>query len=245
MPLIKLLQEEEVRYAEAVNSRQKLNHINNIIQLKMKLPGFDKRLIYADLKHYINHAISCTDTEMYEYDQVNEEALCRLVGHLDLNQQVECYRYLLRRVKLSNMADKEQWALSLFKKSELKFLFFEGWHQYSFFYNIYKILVAMICYSILTLCSGFIISYIVVYVLLLPAKFKLAEAFSVKYTKYFDNYYYNHGANVLSLFLNLKSDFEVKPINGLGFGLIAAGKLFVIVIVANFAMKQIEKRMNS
>lgn len=236
---------EEANYARATSEKAKLNHLYSIIMFKSQLQEYDSIYLYKDIKQYINHAVSCIDSEMYGYDKLNRDALVKLIIRLDKKQKLEISSYMLRRIKQAGIADEEVWALAMFKKNEMIYLLTDGWNDNNRVYNTLKLILCTTSYNLLALLVWFVIAYFILFILLLPAWLDCFQFFEIQYHDYFEGQLANHSANILSLLLGMQNDLKVSPINVFGFALIAIGKIFIIVVVVNYAMKQLEKRLNA
>ncbi|SIQ84162.1 hypothetical protein [Pontibacter lucknowensis] len=237
--LSQLIDHENDKIVRAQYFYQKVDAQNSILQIKIH--SGDSTLsdeIYVDLKYLIIFYLKSIEEKQHGYDEIDLNKIFFYAKHLPFDQRVKILTFLHRLLALNGFEDEtESCAKELINANCELFLNDKSivsklrW----FYLKTTKNLVAII----LTLT----VFYGICYILLLPTDNPQMQLFEVEYLKLSDNFYQNHGANILAGLFQISDEFKIKPLNTFGIIMLVIGKLMFLIIVINILIKEISNKL--
>jgi len=110
--------------------------------------------------------------------------------------------------------------------------------------NIKNWFLLIVKYSSLNLIA-LIISLLMVIIIeglfLLPSWIDGLTLFKIQYDNYSSVFIINHYLNILGSLIDVTNNFKIIPLNELGFTTLFLGKLFFILVILNFIVREIRK----
>lgn len=238
---IRIIIKSELQEAEkSSTSSEKCERLNNVIQLK--LHSNEDILIqdlYNDIKKFIAIYIDALEEKRSDYDVFDTQKIVgEFIKKTKGSERIDLLKFLIRTLKLKGFEEYVEDLQSELSKEEFKFYFrnFKVKH-------LLKLTYLGITYNSVSIIFSLGFSFLLYYLVLLPAPKWSVELFNLSYVKYSDIFFYNHFLNLLSSFFFNNTAFKIEPINSQGVLLAAIGKLLFVVIVVNVLINQFYKRI--
>jgi len=233
-----LILKEREHFNTASNNYEKLNHINNVINLKLMLTDGNDPTIYGDIKEFLELYVKSTEEKAYGYYELDQKKIFKLVSLVSIEQRINLLNYLNRILKLNAVENNYKWVNKELRR--IKLLFF--WENRSI-KNIIKLIYYLATFNILTLLLTIFILYLFYSILLLPAPYNDFVVFKSVFVNYSNNKILNNFLNTSMSFCNIESTFKINPINFRGVVLELFIKLSLFVLVLGFLTEELKKRL--
>ena len=248
MDYSKWIEEQENRFKRLRIPNQRLFCINDIIQLKIH--SKDERIkstLYGDIKKFINYYVHSTINKNYGYDLLNKDIITRNISYLKAEEAANIITYLKEELKDIGMHNLIDWCDDLQNKFEIKHLYnkIKSSNIFSFMYwkCLLSLLVNISAYNIVTLLLFLVFIIFMLYMIFLPAPYKFMEIFRINYEPISRDFFINHFLNILSYLLSIDTNFSITPLNPFGMLILVVGKITYLVVLVNFVIKEITKRL--
>lgn len=222
------------------NNVTRLSILNDIIELKHHFPEKSHETnVYQDFKIFITHYIQIINLERFGYDEFNFDHIKKKIDYLPLSERIKIISFLKKNLKHegfiveSDLVEKYHRKTnlqSLLKNASIKSIWKIFFHASS--YNLFSLL--------LTLLGLILISSIA----LLKSPFNWMAIFEVKVDHYSNFGIVNNALNILSYISGFEGQFVAKPINSGGVIVLIVTKLLYLIIIVNFIIKEIQKKLN-
>lgn len=237
--IIKLISDEISQLKTASTNGEKLDRINNILQIKLNSEIDElKSDIYIDVKNFINYYIIALEEKKYFYDEFDSNKINDYLKLFELKQKCSLLKFTIRHLKIMGFEDKiKEFELALHKNE-----FLIEWKNFGI-KNFFKVIYLATVYNYITILSALALCFILKAVIYLPAPAGWPVLFDLHYYKLNDNKFLNHLGNILlSIFDVQELPSFVTPLNIWGSVLYVLGKCFFILIVINILIDQLTKR---
>lgn len=225
--LTKIIEEQRLTLENTSDPTEAFNILYNIIRLSKVIGKSDDN--YRLTKKFFVNYVESIKTANYGYDNFNYLKLEKLFVELNINERISILEFSITTVSRELPELDTHWFLDLKHQYEIDRIFSQrevaNYPKGILLYcgrNLPRLFV--------TLCVLVAFSYVV----LLPAPAPCMEVFRIKYEIYVDNYWLNHFVNILGLFADIDSDFEIKPVGFWGAIVLIVSKLSFIVLIVNF-----------
>lgn len=234
--------DEKVKALSSLNDgdRNKFFLLNDIIQLK-NLSGNSALIAttYSDIKEYFSLYIKYLDKEKFNYDRVNLPKLFELIENLPPEQRIELLRYLKDSLKKSEISFSDKDLIREIRINEIKYLSKNISPK-----NIFPLILKCTSFNLVTLLIGLFLFIVIECIILLPSPFENIGLFKIEYDTISQVFVINHFLNIIGGAIELTDNFKITPLNEFGFVLLFVGKLFFIVIVLNYIIKEIKNKVD-
>lgn len=229
----------------------KTNTVYNICYVKVDNKEFlcHERSLYSDIKEFIKLYIENLDNYDFGYDQLNVEKL-NIINLLAPKERIAMIKYS-ERLAHSHGYEIEwlQKQIPIAKRAICadRFLHPKS-HKLSlieFIFNILQWIRLLVTRNLFSLILTLILFFISISVFLLPAPFEWMEFFSIDYYDYNKDFITNHILNIANYLIGINSDdTSVRPMNVGGFIFFTTFKLLFFVVIVDFIIKNILKRIS-
>ena len=211
----------------------KLNIINNIIELKIKLINKSNINLYWDLRQYLFFNIKANEEKNYNYYKFKIDNINYILSLVSLNEQITLLDYFIKNLKLDGFESESNLFNVKLKKLQIINQFKKGICHYP------KGFLYISSFNLITLLITLFLVFIFYMLILLPAPFPSWSLFKIEYVHYHDNYLINHIINLLSFKFNLNDNIKVVPIGIKGVVIEIFGILIFWLIAVNYLFKEI------
>lgn len=236
------LDKERIRFENASSNYEKLNIGFNIVQLKIDSNDESiKKDLFLEIRNLINYSVGSIDESYHGYYSLtvdNTKKILSKISYLALQEQIALLEYFMRKLKLAGYYIEAEKLEKELNYRELKLLISPFKLK-----EINKLIIAFTTLNIFTLCLSLILIYIIYSVLLLPAPIDWMELFHIDYNQYSSNVFLNHFANTILDFCQIESDFKVMPMNLFGVCAIVFIKITIFVLIFNYFLSEIKRKL--
>jgi hypothetical protein len=234
----KFINEEELKLKVLVSHSDRMCLLGSIINLKLELRkiGNNDVNIYLDLKSFIKENVHAIDEREFEYDDINKSFISNIIKHLPIRQRLRILKYLKKEITSHGYTDTLNWCINEIRNIEYLISFEDR--------DYFKWITYKIAASPLNIVFFILVIILFCSAVLLPAPTDKMATFSMVYDTYCNSYIGNHLLNVICIILGSAKDGKVVPISPVGVIGIVVGKIILIIIVVNFLIKELERRMD-
>ncbi|MCS4163790.1 hypothetical protein [Sphingobacterium sp. BIGb0116] len=206
---------------------KKSNLLLNLISLNIDLGRNDR--IYKIMKSYFFFHLKAVKHSAHGYDKVNLAKLNDLIDLLPLSQRVSFVDYCITIVKLNHTEETFDWLLNKRHECRIKFL----WNEKRVCARMLSILL-LASFNIRNLILAIIITFVAISLVLVPTPYEKLAVFEISYHNYTTNQFFNHIANMLTLFLDIDNDLKVDGTGFISVVILVLAKLAYILLIVNF-----------
>lgn len=227
-----------------VNEVKRSNLFYSILELKKLNPVYrnHNQSSYQDAKGFITCFIGSTVYRDLGYDVINVDKIFKVLeSQFNINEQYLLANYTYR-ILANNDYEKESSELKK-RVNCLKTAILKS-EKYKFGKYV-KLFLHKSTYSIWTILLALIIVFVFSIMLYLPAPFESWKLFEVTYDGYSNNFIANHLLNVLGSPLDMNTDFNIRPVGGIGLIILMLIKSFYIVFIVNFLYSKLNDLINN
>lgn len=233
------IEQEIKKLNEATSHSAKLQHLNNVIQMKhMASSRQFNRELYLDVKLFLKYYVLSRDENQFNYDELRFTDVQTNIQLADVHQQVRLIKYLVRLLRIHGYDDEMPDLENEMARAEIRSILASKKIT-----ALPKLLFYLTTYNVLTIIASCLVYLGVIYVLLLPAPSWSVQIFRISYHPFTDNYPLNHLLNILSGPLSLAEEFKVEAVNCWGFVLMLLGKIIFIVFILSVLFNNLEKKL--
>jgi len=226
-------------YEAARTFYEKLNHINNIIEIQVISSIYQGNpTIYGDIKTFILCYINAIEEKAYGYYELNREKLMKKVNLVDLKEQIGLLTYFQKTAKSVGLDETYPWVTNELKKREIQLCIKEISLK-----NFFKLPYYIATYNLFALLISILSLYLIYSIFLLPAPFKSMIAFRSSFVSYSKNDFVNHFLNTLMSFCDVNSDFKANPLNWKGVLLEIFMKIALLILILGYLTEELKKRL--
>lgn len=206
-----------------------------IIEIKIKYNLRDYRYsLYTDIKQFIKHYINSKEFKDYGYDTLNHKKILTYIGSLEPQKSLNLLLYLKKTLQRS--FDDVKWLDTPINKTKIRIYISKK--------NFLMALLYLSTYSVLNMFISLSVLYIIVCLILLPVEHPIIPMFKIQYGTFDTNSMINHFINIGGLIFNLDIGCKVTSISLGGFILYAIGKLLFWIVITNFVLLKLEKKLS-
>ncbi len=209
----------------------------NIIELKNNIPDTNNLSKYRDIKRYITYSIQKLAYETYNYDHFNFTKFEELMSDLNANQKFHLFKQLENQAIQHGEFDIAE--ISSAKKNKQKLECYNKRPLYKFF----KHLLYLPSQNSFSLCCCLVSIYFIGTLFLAPAPLKCMEVITYTPNTYATNPILNHFLNSISIITCLPGTPDLIPISFLGVFAVLVAKTVFYIIIVNYIIKEIEKKV--
>lgn len=219
--------EESIEESYRVNLDHSLlcSNYYNLICLKNQIDVDN----YVDAKKFIFHYLQYLIDEKYGYDDFNYLKIEQMLLYLNKAGRVTILEYLYREFKVNSLDIDQKWYEKVKSKYQIKAIL-----ESKISIKYLQILPLWLTVKISRLICFIIATFILLLLFLLPAPSPFMELFDITYHSYYDSFFGNHIANVLTLFFDLDNDLKISPLNFYGILLIGLVKTVYTLLFVNY-----------
>lgn len=194
---------------------------------------------YCDVKKLINYSVENLKSGAFGYDAINYSKIENVLNYLSHKERVSVLKYglsiltkelpeydkewFIRRINVEKIAD-------IFKNKEIL--------------NYPKAFFLYCSLNITHLTLVFLVSFFIVYLVLLPTRNVYFQLFELDYQPYSNDFLYNHALNVLTLFSGLSNGLIIRPLSPFAVLIIIFSKVLFIVIIVNFVYRKVTDKIS-
>ncbi|MDR2994436.1 MAG: hypothetical protein LBV11_11565 [Bacillus cereus] len=246
------LEQQYIDLKSAAPISHRANILYNIAYIKNRYPHLINyhQTLYLDIKLYITYYVKDIGKNDYGYDVLNIEKFY-IIRLLQPEQQLELYRFTQRSLKKANY--KTEWIVKEMCLSEKMLLrknlknnscsCINDFKKYSI--DFFKLMRVMSIQNLFSLLISLFIFFVLLSVILLPSPFEATELFLIEYYSFSDYYVVNHFCNVINYSFDIIPDTtEIIPLNWVSLLLFVVAKVFFFVLIMDFIIKNILKRIS-
>lgn len=96
-----LINSEKERINKSTTNYEKLNHLNNYIQLKINCEKYKTDVtIYGDIKDYLVCYYRASEEKVYGYYDVTKDKILDKINIVNLSEQINLLNFIQRIIKL-------------------------------------------------------------------------------------------------------------------------------------------------
>jgi hypothetical protein len=239
--LLALIKNETINYNKANTFHEKMERINNIIQLKIIIIS-DSNLsdldLFIDVKRFLKDYTLSIEEGKHGYDKINFNSIYSYINHFKEEEQLSLIKYFMRILYLNGF-EKEHIIVEDFKKNlEIKYYL-----KNRPYLHLIKIFYLLTTYSLWSISITIIIIILIVSILILPSPNWITPIFNIKTAQLCSNNYFNNLFNFVGSILKVNNSFELEPRNILGITVLILGKLFIIIFVINILIKEFTNKI--
>jgi hypothetical protein len=250
--ILSIIETEQKKQRANKKFAEKLNCVNNIIQLKLQLNTPDtQRSIYKNIKEYLKFYIKALDEKGYEYDQLNWTKVIDLLSNVNKKWKLRLLAYFERILKIGGHSDDLNRCKCEYTKTKIGVLYDEISEEQNIFkrificiINLLKITIHATSINVFSICTSIIIFVAVFYVALLPAPVPWMSIFNINYITHTGNFMLDHLINTLACLFDIEIGFTIHPKNVIAIVIEIIAKVIFIVVLLNYFIKQIMHRMS-
>ncbi len=237
--LAKFLETEENKMDDCKFSYQRLNHINNIIQIKV-LQATENVELYGDIKQFLNYYVLACEERNFSYYTLNKGKVLEMIQLVKLEERISLLRYFEKKINSEGIYNKNLWVSEQIKKSKIQYCF-----QNLSLRNFISGLFNAATYNWISLLFTLFLIYFLYSIVLLPAPHTSFHIFSPVFVKYSQNNLGNHFLNTLVSFCDIQSEFKINPIDFRGVIVEVLLKVLVLVLVLGFITDELKRKMHA
>ncbi|MGL5563116.1 MAG: hypothetical protein ACRDCN_10920 [Tannerellaceae bacterium] len=229
---------DKIKTSSAENSA---NYFYYIIQVKTQHPNLKnyEQTLYIDIKFFINNYIISINKRDFGYDVINMNKIKSAIDKVsDSNQKVSLYIHTHKSLKNNHFEDDAETAIKDIRKMKLKVL-----KEQNTNWKWLLIFGHLISYNIIAVGSILLISFIISYIIFLPASSDKFAIISLKYINLHDNFHINHFFNLLHYLFNISDKVQINPISWHGVLLVSTMKLFYSACIVNYLYQIVLERI--
>lgn len=207
----------------------------NIIEIKIKYNLKDyKYSLYTDIKLFIKYYIKCREFKDYGYDSLNHDKILKYIDCLEPQKSLNILLYLKR--SLQKTFNDVDWLDKPISKTKVRIYISKG--------NIFMAILYISTYSLVNMLVFLLGLFFIVCLILYPVSNPIITMFEVEHGMYHSNSIINHIINVCGLILDLDPKCKVTTLSSSGVILYGMGKLMFWIVVSNFILLKIEKKLS-
>jgi len=236
--LLSIIANEESKLLNHVSHSDRMCILGSIINIKKELILRDIKNvdIYIDLKKYIKENIHAIDENKFEYDDVRKGFIKEILIGFPDRQKLRIYKYMKKELVAHGFTDSLNWCINEIRGLEHIIAYEDGnyfkWATYKIASSLTSIIVFLLFVTLL--CT----------LILMPAPIEAFSAYNMEYDNYCDNKIINHFLNVICVLFGSANKGKITPTTPLGVISLLVGKIVLIVIVINFIIKEVERRLD-
>jgi hypothetical protein len=237
LQVYQILELELGKIRESKFAYEKLNHINNIIQLKLLVKSDDPS-IYGDIKDFLEYYIQSCEERLSGYYELDRAKIMQKIDLLGLSEQLRVLEFFSRKLKLYGVDLEHEWV-----RSEVKIKYIQLCKREPKLKSLPKLLFYLATYNTVSLVLSIFILFLSYSVILLPAPFDIMVLFNSKFNNISTNSFINHIMNSLLSFCDIDSEFEINPINPMGVLVIVTSKAILLVLILGYLTEELKRKL--
>ena len=234
----KLINEEYKKIEKAESNYQKLNFINNVIIYRTEFGPSTIPELYADVRKYIEYYFDSIYELKGDYYEFQEDKFNSIINLLPLQERLRLFEYANRLTKKGAFDNYNDWINEELNKVKLK-NYLENFE----FKNIISIVGCLSSYNLLSISLTFVLLFIIVFTIFLPAYSSNFIIFETKHFNYNKDFYLNHFINLATYIFQTDDEFKVIPINFSGIIILVFIKVISIGLLSNYLLKEFSRRI--
>lgn len=237
--IVSLISNENELIIKANSNCEKLDRVNNILQLKIhsSIPELESD-IYINVKNFILYYTYAIEEKQYYYDEFDEEKIFNYLNLFGVDQKCSLLQFTIRHLKIIGLDKK----IKIFENEFNKCEFLKEWSKLNH-RNFFKVLYLATVYNHITIFFSLLFCFIAKVVIYLPAPDGWPILFELHYVDVSNVQILNHIGNVLLSIFNVQENPSfVTPTSLTGAIVFVLGKCFFILIVINILIDQLIKR---
>ncbi|MEQ8423341.1 MAG: hypothetical protein RIA63_01435 [Cyclobacteriaceae bacterium] len=195
--------------------------------------------IYLDIKFFVDTYVESLKSQAFGYDTFDLNRIFVLYQLVSIREAVALNNHLYRVIKTQGY-EKE---LGVAKRKAEELLLRE-YREKPLILYFARYIIFLSSKGIWSLLLTIGIIFIVYGLILLPAPSGWIELFEIQYDSYSNIFLVNHVINLVAGTLDLGVSFEIRSINIGGIILLIIGKLLSILLIGNYLVEQLYKRIS-
>jgi len=234
--------EKEQQVLNSINSQNdKMEHINNIIQIKLQIKNKfpQERIdIYTDLKEFIKSYLFSREENKFGYDKLDFSLIYKYINELNLNERVNILKFTHRLLVQNSYEEESKEIETKLNHTEIKYCL-----KNNFLKNFFKLFYLLSTYNIFTIVTIIFFIIFIGWLMLLPAPGWSVQIFKTEMSNYSNNIALNTLLNMLNGLLEIDNNFKVIPINIFSAFFLLVSKFFIIIFVINILIKELTNKI--
>lgn len=233
-----IIDEEYKKLKEAETYSAKLNLINTVILLKQNLSNSSNCSLYADIRKFLEFNVYAHEESHREYYLIKENRIDEKLALVSDSERDSLLEFFIRELKKSGFEDISQFYYQKFKLARIKARF-----KKKTLINFLIGTLQLSAFNLLAISLSILVLFIILYIVLLPCPNPDFILFRIDFNDLHNNFFINHLLNILVFIFGLNEDVKVTPISSGGVLLGVIGKIVFYVIVINFLITELLKRI--
>jgi hypothetical protein len=168
----------------------------------------------------------------------DDDKLEKILKGFDEFRQKDLISFLIEKLKIKGNASHAEDFEKLLKKKQIKCNWKEILKRKNIFLNICSILQKSSSYNIFSLTFSLMLFISLSMLLFSSAPNKFMEILNISTIKISENWVVNHFANVLLYTFDFDDTMKIIPLNIMGTFILIILKIFMLVIIVNFLIKE-------
>jgi hypothetical protein len=237
---------DELYGRTGLTAAYKFNKINSICEIKKACPELKnfKRSIYQDIKFYLISYVKSAENKKFGYDELRLELAFELIKSFSPKERISLAKYFQKILKQHYLEDELKKCSLFVNQCEFHHSKVQLKERKEIFSNILILLSSGITYNNITIGLILLIIPIAKILILLPAPFKSWIFYKVEYDNISSVFFINHILNCIGDFFGITKNFKIQYLNWFSFLTAIFGKVFLILVIINFLIKELIRRLS-
>ena len=235
-----LLDAEYEKIAECDSAYVRTQIAFTIINIKIDNPKLVRhvRPLYDDIKSFIADYIKSIDSLTYGYDVLDVDKIFFAIEALPGKEGIALHNHLIRLLKNSGFENEYHEALKNRNKLRLRDTWKTAPHWYVFRWILFHS-----SKSFGSLVLSVLAFLLLIALVLLPTKIEALQLFKIEYQPFSDYFLLNHTLNLVCHALEIGDGISIVPLNSFALFVFIIGKIALIIIVGNFLIQEITRKL--
>lgn len=239
--LLELIRTETGSYNNANTFHEKMERMNNIIQIKGSLISsgdLTTNELYQDVKRFLKDYTLSIDEGKYGYDSLDINPIIKYLDYFEQKEQIALAKYLMRILYLNGFEAEYEKIETYKNRIEINYCL-----SNKPYLHLIKILYLFTTFNIYTIGGTVLLIILGASFLFLPAPEWSSPIFNIDTLPLCKNVFLNNLLNFIGSILNVHDGFKINPLNSTGIIVLILGKLFIVIFVINILVKEFNNKI--
>jgi len=231
-----ILEEEYAKLGGEITSKNRVNIINNIIEIKLISETHNYiRDISKDFKYLFKELSILSDTAASGYDHIDFEKIKSQLSNISFEKQIVLLNYFSRKLKNEGLDNEVVLVQNIIYKSKVK----EYSSNICNLKNIGSLITLFPTHSIKNVVLTLLILFSLFCLITSPIVLNLTNLFEFTYHKYSEYVFINHLVNSLAFTFGVNENIELTPVGIPGTITSIIVKILFFIFVVNILLNKL------
>lgn len=198
---------------------------------------------YKDLKIIISLYAVIYDFKGFKSLELTSEKFQKLLQGFNCFQKKELLSFFLKKLSDHGHDHNDSSFFTMLQKEEIKCSWIEVMDGNKVVENFVRLILKLSSFNLYTLSMTLFLLFFVIALVIAPAPLPEMEILEIEKSEISQNKFINHISNLLLYMFGVEGHMSISPSNFWGVLLIVTMKIILILVIGNFLIKEILKKI--